>query len=73
MQASRSIIADALRDHRWGGPPEARRRRIQTGDVMTPPTLCLPPDADLPAAVQLMREHRIGRLPVAGQGHLVGT
>jgi CBS domain-containing protein len=58
--------------------PERLARRCQrargttVGEVMTRPALSLPPDAAIGAAVALMREHRIGRLPVADHGHLVG-
>jgi CBS domain-containing protein len=49
-----------------------RARGTTVGEVMTHPVIALPPDATVEAAVHLMRDHRIGRVPVADHGHLVG-
>jgi CBS domain-containing protein len=49
-----------------------RARGTTVGEVMAHPVIALPPEATVEAAVHLMREHRIGRVPVADHGHLVG-
>jgi CBS domain-containing protein len=49
-----------------------RARGTTVGEVMTRPVISLPPDADVEAAVHLMRDHRIGRVPVVDHGQLVG-
>jgi CBS domain-containing protein len=50
-----------------------RLRRRTAGDLMTPDPVCVQPDTPLLAALQLLLEHRIKRLPVVDkEGRLVG-
>jgi CBS domain-containing protein len=49
-----------------------KARGTTVGEVMTRPAVAVAPDEALEAAVRLLRDHRIGRLPVADHGHLVG-
>lgn len=46
--------------------------RIQVAEIMETSVITAPPDMSLPDAVKLMREHRIGCLPVVQEGRLVG-
>jgi acetoin utilization protein AcuB len=41
-------------------------------DLMTPTPITVAPTVDLPEAMQLMKKHRIRRLPVVDNGRLVG-
>jgi acetoin utilization protein AcuB len=45
---------------------------IEVGSCMTPNPLTIPPDAPVSEAARLMRDHKIGGLPVVAGGHLVG-
>ena len=50
-----------------------RLRQRTTADVMTPRPVCVKPDTPLPAALHLLLEYRIKRLPVIDpQGRLIG-
>ncbi len=52
---------------------DAAPAEIPLADAMTTPVHTVRPDADLTAARELLREHRIRRLPVVdGEGRLVG-
>jgi CBS domain-containing protein len=46
--------------------------RMRVRDIMTSPALVIGPEATVPAATSLMREHRIRHLPVVEDGRLVG-
>ncbi|MGQ9490456.1 MAG: CBS domain-containing protein [Anaerolineae bacterium] len=45
---------------------------IEVGSCMTPNPLTIEPSAPIVEAAQLMRNHKIGGLPVVADGHLVG-
>ncbi len=45
---------------------------IEVGSCMTPDPLTIEPSAPIADAVRLMRNHRIGGLPVVADGQLVG-
>lgn len=42
------------------------------GEVMSSPTLCIPPQLSVESAMQLMTEHRTRHLPVVESGVLIG-
>ena len=46
--------------------------RMRVRDIMTSPALVIGPDATVPAAHAVMREHRIRHLPVVEDGRLTG-
>ena len=45
---------------------------IEVGSCMTPDPLTVPPSASVADAVRLMRDHKVGGLPVVADGQLVG-
>ena len=45
---------------------------IEVGSCMTPNPLTIEPDASIADAARLMRNHKIGGLPVVADGQLVG-
>jgi acetoin utilization protein AcuB len=45
---------------------------IEVGSCMTPDPLTIEPDAPITEAARLMRDHKIGGLPVLADGRLVG-
>ncbi len=45
---------------------------IEVGSCMTPNPLTISPDAPISEAARLMRDHKIGGLPVVANGQLVG-
>jgi CBS domain-containing protein len=49
-----------------------KARGTTVGEVMSRPAIFVAPHDSLEAAARLLREHRIGRLPVMDQGSLVG-
>jgi acetoin utilization protein AcuB len=51
------------------GPPLAR---LRVNEVMTWGVVTVPPDADLREAARIMRERKLGGLPVADGGRVVG-
>lgn len=53
-------------------PPGTAARPATVQDVMHAPAVTVDADAPLEAAVSLMFEHKLGCLPVLGQGMLVG-
>jgi CBS domain-containing protein len=46
--------------------------RMRVRDIMTSPALVIEPEATVPAANALMKQHRIRHLPVVEDGRLVG-
>jgi CBS domain-containing protein len=46
--------------------------RMRVRDIMTSPALVIGPEATVPAANALMKQHRIRHLPVVEEGRLVG-
>ena len=46
--------------------------RMRVRDIMTSPAMVIGPEATVPAANSLMREHKIRHLPVVENGRLVG-
>jgi IMP dehydrogenase len=50
----------------------ARDRNAPVGDIMKSDVVTAPPDTTLERAYEIMREHRIGKLPLVQQGRLVG-
>jgi CBS domain-containing protein len=46
--------------------------RMRVGDIMTSPALTIGPETTVPAAIALMRQHKIRHLPVIENGRLVG-
>jgi CBS domain-containing protein len=49
-----------------------KARGTTVGEVMSRPAIFVAPHDSVEAAGRLLREHRIGRLPVMDQGSLVG-
>jgi CBS domain-containing protein len=49
-----------------------KARGTTVGEVMSRPAIFVAPDDSVEATARLLREHRIGRLPVMDQGSLVG-
>lgn len=47
-------------------------RNVTAGDVMVKDPITIEPDASIIEAMNLMREHRIGSLPVVKDGELIG-
>jgi acetoin utilization protein AcuB len=45
---------------------------IEVGSCMTPNPLVIGPDAPIAGAARMMRNHKIGGLPVVSEGQLVG-
>jgi len=46
--------------------------RVLVAECMTPEPACLPPEASLLDAARLMRDRKIGGVPIASAGRLVG-
>jgi CBS domain-containing protein len=46
--------------------------RMRVRDIMTSPALVVAPEATVPAANALMKQHKIRHLPVVEEGRLVG-
>lgn len=47
-------------------------RMVVVGDIMSSPALCIDPSSTLPEALELMKTHRVRRLPVLKERQLVG-
>ena len=47
-------------------------KAVPVSDVMSTPVVAVTPDADLPDAARLMREGKVGSLPVVHSGIVVG-
>ena len=61
-----------LTDHERLARDCQRARGATVGEVMTRPVISVAPDDALRVAAELLRDHHIGRLPVADHGHLLG-
>jgi acetoin utilization protein AcuB len=53
-------------------PLETLLRARRVGDIMSAPAICLGAVAELEEAASLMRDHRIGSVPVVEGGRVVG-
>jgi CBS domain-containing protein len=72
LPATRRRWWTVLTDHERLARECQRARGTTVGEVMTRPAISLAPDETLAVAAQLLRDHRIGRLPVVDHGRLVG-
>jgi acetoin utilization protein AcuB len=56
----------------FGLIPEAHRTRTTAADIMHPQVVTTTPEAPMEEAARIMRDRKIGALPVVRDGHLIG-
>lgn len=63
-----AMETDSATIRKW----RARLPKLRVQDVMTSPAICLGPTATVSEAAELMRSHRINRLPIVEGQRLIG-
>jgi CBS domain-containing protein len=66
------LLAPAMFGERRPTTLEDVLKSARVGDVMSTPVVTVAPGEDLATAARIMREHKIGSLPVVANGRVVG-